>query len=294
MADISAQAVKELRERTGAGFMDCKRALEETGGDFDEAVALLRERGQAAAAKKAGREAREGLIGSYIHTGGRIGVLIEVNCETDFVARNGAVPEARPRPGHPGRRDAPGVRRRRVDPGRRPGGQEGGAGRRRGHAQEARSHPRPDRRRPAEEVVQGGRACSSSPSATPIRASAAWSPRRSPPSVRTSASGASAASSSVRSCESTRPGRHDPGRSRRSATGGSSSSCPARPSWGPPVRRGSGVLPDHRRAGRARCRASASRSASSSVAATSSAGWPPPRGAWTARPATTSACWPRS
>jgi elongation factor Ts len=88
MADISAQAVKELRERTGAGFMDCKRALEETGGDVEAAVALLRERGQAAAAKKAGRDAREGLVSSYIHTGGRIGVLIEVNCETDFVARN--------------------------------------------------------------------------------------------------------------------------------------------------------------------------------------------------------------
>jgi elongation factor Ts len=88
MADISAQAVKELRERTGAGIMDSKRALEETDGDSDKAIALLRERGQAAAAKKSGREAREGLIGSYIHTGGRIGVLIEVNCETDFVARN--------------------------------------------------------------------------------------------------------------------------------------------------------------------------------------------------------------
>jgi elongation factor Ts len=87
MAEISASAVKELREKTGAGFMDCKRALEETGGDVDKAVALLRERGQAAAAKKADREAREGLISSYIHTGGRIGVLIEVNCETDFVAR---------------------------------------------------------------------------------------------------------------------------------------------------------------------------------------------------------------
>ena len=87
MADISASAVKELRELTGAGFMDCKRALEETGGDVDKAVSLLRERGQAAAAKKSGREAREGLVGSYIHTGGRIGVLIEVNCETDFVAR---------------------------------------------------------------------------------------------------------------------------------------------------------------------------------------------------------------
>ena len=87
MAEISAAAVKELREQTGAGFMDCKRALEETSGDVAAAVALLRERGQAAAAKRAGREAREGLVSSYIHTGGRIGVLIEVNCETDFVAR---------------------------------------------------------------------------------------------------------------------------------------------------------------------------------------------------------------
>jgi elongation factor Ts len=87
MAEFSAQDVKELRERTGAGFMDCKRALEETNGDIDAAVKLLRERGQAEAAKKAGRDAREGLVSSYIHTGGRIGVLIEVNCETDFVAR---------------------------------------------------------------------------------------------------------------------------------------------------------------------------------------------------------------
>jgi elongation factor Ts len=87
MADISAALVKELRERTGAGFMDCKRALEETGGDLDKAVGLLRERGVAAAEKKSSREAREGLIGSYIHTGGKVGVIIEVNCETDFVAR---------------------------------------------------------------------------------------------------------------------------------------------------------------------------------------------------------------
>jgi len=85
---ISAETVKELRERTGAGMMDCKRALEETGGDLERAVALLRERGQAAAARKAGREARDGLISSYIHPGGRLGVLIEVNSETDFVARN--------------------------------------------------------------------------------------------------------------------------------------------------------------------------------------------------------------
>jgi elongation factor Ts len=87
MTSITADAVKELRDRTGAGFMDCKRALEEADGDLDEAVAILRERGLAAAAKKSGREAREGLISSYIHTGGRVGVLIEVNCETDFVAR---------------------------------------------------------------------------------------------------------------------------------------------------------------------------------------------------------------
>jgi elongation factor Ts len=84
---ITAEAVKDLRERTGAGMMDCKRALEETDGDVEKAVALLRDRGMAAAAKKAGRDAREGLVSSYIHTGGRVGVLIEVNCETDFVAR---------------------------------------------------------------------------------------------------------------------------------------------------------------------------------------------------------------
>ena len=87
MAEITAELVKELRERTGAGFMDCKKALTEANGDLDAAITLLREKGLAAAAKKAGREAREGLVSSYIHTGGRVGVLIEVNCETDFVAR---------------------------------------------------------------------------------------------------------------------------------------------------------------------------------------------------------------
>ncbi|MFM8934404.1 MAG: translation elongation factor Ts [Candidatus Limnocylindrus sp.] len=85
---VSAEAVKDLRERTGAGFMDCKRALEEASGDVEKAVTALREAGLAAAAKKAGRDAREGLVSSYIHTGGRVGVLLEVNCETDFVARN--------------------------------------------------------------------------------------------------------------------------------------------------------------------------------------------------------------
>lgn len=85
---IKPALVKELRERTGAGFMDCKRALETTGGDLEAAVTFLRQQGQAAAAGKAGREAREGLVSSYIHAGGRLGVLIEVNSETDFVARN--------------------------------------------------------------------------------------------------------------------------------------------------------------------------------------------------------------
>ncbi|MDD4722283.1 MAG: translation elongation factor Ts [Acidaminococcaceae bacterium] len=87
MAQITAGLVKELRERTGAGMMDCKKALTETAGDIDKAIDFLREKGLAAAAKKAGRVAAEGLVYSYIHGGGRIGVLVEVNCETDFVAK---------------------------------------------------------------------------------------------------------------------------------------------------------------------------------------------------------------
>ncbi len=87
MAQITPQMVKELRERTQAGMMDCKRALEETGGDMEKAIAYLREKGLAAAAKKAGRVAADGLVEAYIHPGGRVGVLIEVNCETDFVAK---------------------------------------------------------------------------------------------------------------------------------------------------------------------------------------------------------------
>ena len=86
--DISAQKVKELRDRTGAGMMDCKRALTDASGDMDKAISLLKERGMASAARKSDREAREGTIASYIHPGGRLGVLIEVNSETDFVARN--------------------------------------------------------------------------------------------------------------------------------------------------------------------------------------------------------------
>jgi elongation factor Ts len=84
---ISANLVKELREKSGAGIMECKRALEETSGDLDQAAALLRQQGLAKADKKSGRSATEGLVEPYIHGGGRIGVLVEVNCETDFVAR---------------------------------------------------------------------------------------------------------------------------------------------------------------------------------------------------------------
>lgn len=85
---ISATDVRDLREKTGAGMMDCKKALEENGGNFDKAVDWLRTKGLSKAAKKAGRVAAEGLVSSYIHAGGRIGVLLEVNSETDFVARN--------------------------------------------------------------------------------------------------------------------------------------------------------------------------------------------------------------
>jgi len=86
--EITAQVVKELRERTGAGFMDCKKALAESSGDMDKAIEYLQKKQLASVGKKAGRIAAEGTVGSYIHMGGRIGVLIEVNCETDFVARN--------------------------------------------------------------------------------------------------------------------------------------------------------------------------------------------------------------
>ena len=85
--DISARVVKELRQKTGAGMMACKKALQETNGNFEEAIKMLRQKGLASADKKVNRKAIEGLVHSYIHTGGKIGVLVEVNCETDFVAR---------------------------------------------------------------------------------------------------------------------------------------------------------------------------------------------------------------
>jgi elongation factor Ts len=85
--EVSTASVRELREKTGAGIMDCKKALAECGGDLDKATDYLRQKGLAAAAKKVGRVAAEGLVGAYIHAGGKIGVLVELNCETDFVAR---------------------------------------------------------------------------------------------------------------------------------------------------------------------------------------------------------------
>lgn len=88
MAEITAKQVSELRQRTGAGLMDCKKALAETGGDLDAAITVLRKKGAASAEKKAGREATEGIIEQYIHLGGKVGVLAEINCETDFVAKN--------------------------------------------------------------------------------------------------------------------------------------------------------------------------------------------------------------
>lgn len=114
--EVSAKLVKELRERTGSGMMDCKKALVETGGDLEKAVDYLREKGLAAAAKRAGRAASEGLVESYIHGAGRIGVLVEVNCETDFVAktdefrafaRDVAMQIAAARPEFVGREDVP-------------------------------------------------------------------------------------------------------------------------------------------------------------------------------------------
>jgi elongation factor Ts len=87
MSEVSAVQVRDLREKTGAGMMDCKKALAESSGDFEKAVVYLREKGLAAAAKRSVRVASEGQVGSYVHAGGKIGVLVEVNCETDFVAR---------------------------------------------------------------------------------------------------------------------------------------------------------------------------------------------------------------
>ena len=87
MAEVTPGAVKSLREKTGAGMMECKRALQEANGNEEQAIEILRKRGMASASKRAGRVAAEGVVGSYIHMGGKVGVLVEINCETDFVAR---------------------------------------------------------------------------------------------------------------------------------------------------------------------------------------------------------------
>ncbi len=88
MADVTSTMVREARDRTGASFIDCKKALEESGGDMDKALDILKIKGAGKAGKKAGRETPEGIVTSYIHPGGKIGVMLEINCETDFVARN--------------------------------------------------------------------------------------------------------------------------------------------------------------------------------------------------------------
>lgn len=88
MAKVDMKLIQELRDRTGLGMMDCKKALEESGGDIEQAIEILRKKGAAIAAKRAGRETSEGIVQAYIHPGNRIGVLVQINCETDFVARN--------------------------------------------------------------------------------------------------------------------------------------------------------------------------------------------------------------
>src|SRR4026208_1983644 len=93
MAEVTASAVKSLREKTGAGMVDCKNALVEANGDESSAVEILRKKGMATAGKKAGRVTAEGVVGSYIHMGGKVGVLVEINCERDFGARGDARPQ---------------------------------------------------------------------------------------------------------------------------------------------------------------------------------------------------------
>jgi elongation factor Ts len=166
MAKITAETVKLLREQTGAGVMECKRALEETDGNIEKAAAVLLERGQAAAAKRAGREANQGLVSSYIHTGGKIGVLIEVNCETDFVARTDefqklvrdlAIQVAGLRPLYTTIESIPAdvLEAKKAE---LAGGRD--------HQVQAGSSSRPDHRRPAEEVVLGEVVLVEQPSAT--------------------------------------------------------------------------------------------------------------------------------
>ncbi len=156
MANITAEMVKELRERTGIGMMECKAALEEADGDMDKAIEVLRKKGYARAKDKAERAASEGLIGSYIHMNGKIGVLVEVNCETDFVARNEEFKElvkniamhiAASAPKYVAPADVPAeiLEQEREN---RPRAVQG--------LQEAAGHHREDRRGQADQVLRGG------------------------------------------------------------------------------------------------------------------------------------------
>ena len=193
---ITAEQVKQLRDKTGAGMMDCKTALTEAGGDMEKAIEILRKKGLASAAKRAGRATKDGIIGHYIHMGGKVGVLVEVNCETDFVARTddfqtlakelamhiaAAVPAVREARGRPGRRaregkgDLPGAVRRLR------------ASRRTSSTRSPRASSRATTRRSACSI---SRRC-----AIRTSPSSRWSPTRRPRPARTSPSRASPASS---------------------------------------------------------------------------------------------------
>ena len=131
---ITTEQIKELREATGAGILDCRKALEQADGDFDKAVDFLREKGLATAAKRADRDASEGMVELYSHGNGRVGVMVEVNCETDFVARSEAFPHLRPRSCLADCRRRPALHPSRRYPGRSPGAR-------------ARDRPQPGARR---------------------------------------------------------------------------------------------------------------------------------------------------
>ena len=190
--EITAAMVKKLRDATGAGMMECKAALTEANGDLEEATTLLRKRGLAAATKKAGRSTSEGLIGHYIHMGGKIGVLVEINCESDFVARTDKFQEltkeiamhiAAANPTYVRREDVPAdARRAREGDLPRPGQGQAGAG----HRQ--------DRRGQAEQLLPAGLPHGAGRrSATPTSRSRSWCRTRSASSARTSPSPASCA-----------------------------------------------------------------------------------------------------
>ncbi len=195
MAEITAALVKDLRERTGAGMMECKKALPEAKGDIAEAEVVLRKRGIASAGKKAARATKQGLIGTYIHAGGQLGVMVEVNCESDFVARTDDFKElvhdvamhiaaADPALPPPGRRARGGARKGKGNrPRARPARRQ--AGERSSTASWKAVWPSSTKRS----------ACSTSPSSRkPPSPSSSWSRPRSPSWARTSVSRASSAS----------------------------------------------------------------------------------------------------